>query len=149
MIKTSSFTWILKCIYSHTPLLICRLKHAKHEGEYILFADKQKKHNFYLWWQNQVILEILKQIKIGTSDGVGYIPYNMILCIFYFSPFFLALITLKGPFHLHLRCTLPNLHNDSFLCAHWITNPPTPEQANHAGGASSVCRGCCYAKESR
>lgn len=114
------------------PDLQIEVLDAKHKGEHFLFVNKQKEHNFYLSQQNQVILEMLKQIKIGTSvpvelHGVGCMPYNEVLCIFYFALFFLAVIRLKGLYHLHLRHTLPNLHNDSFLCAHTMTNPPTRE----------------------
>lgn len=90
------------------------------------------------------ILENLQSMEIHISvsvelHGGGNIPYAFIwfLCIHLLCLIFRLM--LEGSDHLHLQYTLPNLHSDSFLCAHNI-NKSADNCANnvHRKGKSCV-----------
>lgn len=119
------------------PDLQIEILDAEHKSEHILFANRQKEHNFYLWHQNQDLFwrswnrsRLAPQFQWSCTEwGIFHIMRSCAFYFFFCLFFFLSLITLKCLYRLHLRRTFPNLHNNSFLCAH-NNNKPTNSRAN-------------------
>lgn len=126
------------------PDLQIEILDAEHKSEHILFANRQKEHNFYLWYQNQDLFwrswnrsRLAPQFQWSCTEwGIFHIMRS---CAFYFFfAFFFS--CLSSPWSVCTAFTLDALsliYTTTVSSVHTtITNPPTPEQTNHTGGAN-------------
>lgn len=124
------------------PHLQIEIYDTGHKGEHILSCKGESKHKMHTscpWYQQQVkfrFWKISNKWRFTSQFQWNCMEVGIFHMHLFALPYFQ--IHARGSDHLHLKYTLPNLHSDSFLCAHNI-NKSTDNWANKVHGKGTSC----------